>query len=65
MSSPPIDGVESVEVESWWAIALYPEMDAPGLVTAFAIGHVRHGRRAPPRRSSSTASCPMSTIRTP
>ena len=21
---------------SWWAIALYPELDAPGVVTAFA-----------------------------
>ncbi len=33
-----LDGVESVAVESWWAIAMYPEFDAPGVVTAFATG---------------------------
>ncbi len=33
-----IDGVESIEVETWWAISLYPELDPPGVVTAFAIG---------------------------
>ncbi|MGI9051733.1 MAG: ABC transporter permease [Ilumatobacteraceae bacterium] len=32
-----IDGVEGVQTESWWAIALYPELDPPGVVTAFAI----------------------------
>ena len=40
---------ESVEVESWWAIALYPEMDAPGVVTAFATGtFARAGEPATP-----------------
>jgi ABC-type lipoprotein release transport system permease subunit len=44
-----VDGVESVEVESWWAIALYPEMDAPGTVTAFATGtFARAGELATP-----------------
>ena len=33
-----LDGVQSVEVESWWAIALFPEMDPEGRVTAFATG---------------------------
>ena len=33
-----LDGVESVAVESWWAISMYPEFDAPGVVTAFATG---------------------------
>ena len=33
-----VDGVESVAVESWWAISMYPELDAPGVVTAFATG---------------------------
>lgn len=32
-----IDGVEGVAAESWWAIAVYPELDQPGVVTAFAI----------------------------
>ena len=33
-----LPGVESVRVESWWAISLFPEFDPPGVVTAFAIG---------------------------
>ena len=33
-----IPGVESVRVESWWAIDLPGEFDPPGVVTAFAIG---------------------------
>jgi len=33
-----IDGVEGVVVESWWAISLFPELDPPGVVVAFAIG---------------------------
>ncbi|MGI9031984.1 MAG: hypothetical protein ACR2HP_18675 [Ilumatobacteraceae bacterium] len=32
-----IDGMEGVLAESWWAIAVYPELDPPGVVTAFAI----------------------------
>ena len=32
-----IDGVEAVEVESWWAIELWPE-EAPDVVVAFATG---------------------------
>ena len=32
-----IDGVEGVQVESWWAIAVYPQLDPPGVVTAFSI----------------------------
>ncbi len=57
-----VEGVESVAVESWWAIALDPEMDAPGVVTAFATGTFatagepaaarRHRRRAARRRRS-------------
>ena len=41
-----LDGVESVEVESWWAIALYPEMDPEGRGDGVRHGHVRHRRRA-------------------
>ena len=44
-----IPGVQSVTVESWWAIALYRELDPPGVVTAFANGtFAAAGQRADP-----------------
>jgi ABC-type lipoprotein release transport system permease subunit len=33
-----LDGVESVSVESWWAIRVYPELDDPGAIVPFAVG---------------------------
>jgi hypothetical protein len=33
-----VPGVESVLVDAWWAIALWPDADPPGVVTAFALG---------------------------
>ncbi len=43
-----VDGVESVSVESWWAIRVYPESD-PGTVVPFAIGtFATYGQRYSP-----------------
>ncbi len=38
-----IDGMQGVLAESWWAIALYPELDPPGVVNAFAIAKFASG----------------------
>ena len=42
-----IDGVESVEVETWWAIALYPGARSPRRGHGVRHRDVRDGRRAP------------------
>ena len=52
-----LDGVESVAVESWWAIALYPEMDPRGRGHGVRHGNVRDGG-SPAARSSSTVDLP-------
>ena len=52
-----LDGVESVEVESWWAIALYPEWTP--LAWSRRSPRARSPRRERRRRrSSSTAHLP-------
>ena len=35
--------MQGVLAESWWAIALYPELDPPGVVNAFAIAKFASG----------------------
>jgi ABC-type lipoprotein release transport system permease subunit len=43
-----VDGVESVSLESWWAIRVYPESD-PGTVVPFALGtFATYGQRYSP-----------------